>query len=372
MSKSERSKTPQNPDRGLSSKDPVENGSFPSAPAGDFIARQIFVQNAARQLLARDEFAQQVLKIKAELDERLERDCRWKELYYGLPPSTNLPDPLNPEITEVDMVNVEKLKKMAFEASLSPEFVAAQVIHWAHARLGGGAAPNPLPGLLKQLRKHLTDRYASYSANRFAEFGEPEVYTLLTLYFSMIPDCVADARAALTVVALALAGSAGAGRRLRPDVRQHLGAQRERLLDWAIMFDIVEQDVLCETLLPDEWRRVLDLRRPDGLLAKLFGQRPHQKTVGSSGRRERARQGVAVLRATALAAADLNRCDQLLFAFVHARQAFDRLVQDCELLLSLGGGFGAERKDRVKHLRSSRTAPRGDGARRPKPAKGGK
>src|SRR5690242_18068957 len=104
-------------------KNPKQTGATPLHV--DFTAAQRFLQTAARQLLARDEFAQRVLKTSGEIQEMMDRDSRHRELYYGLLASMTKSDPLNPELNEVP-VNIEKLKKLAFEAALSPEFVAAQ------------------------------------------------------------------------------------------------------------------------------------------------------------------------------------------------------------------------------------------------------
>jgi len=234
------SKTHQN--LSAQSGNPTEAFSVRSSFPNDFAAAQTFLQNAARQLLWWDEDAEQQRVLAAEFMEDAERGMAWKACFYGLEPTPGnvaRPDPLNPEASpEVNAMDIDRLTKQAFENTLTPARVAALYIKWLHAFLGT-TEPNPLPAWLEKLRGHVEVIYAAYSANRFGLAAEREVYTLVTLYVSVLLDWIADFRSMLTFGAAAAALEV-VGRRLDPGLTQRLSDDLERLEFWAVIMDIIE------------------------------------------------------------------------------------------------------------------------------------
>lgn len=336
----------------------------------DFATGQIFLQNATRQLLWWDDFNERVRALVRELKEDVERDLRSKDLFYGPEPCHRLPDPLNPDVnSEVNSMNIDRLLKQVFEDSLSPARVAALYIQWLHAFLGT-MEPNPLPEWLQKLRAHVEAQCAPYTSNRLADASEREVYALLTLYVSVLLDWITDLRATLTFggVATALGRT---GRRLGQGPRERLSDYMERLLSWAAVVDIIEQDILVDKVLPDDWRRLLDPHQLDGFPARVLAEHSTRNTRSAAARREQARARAETLLASARAAADLTRSHDLLLTFARARLTLASIHTDWQLLMDRAQESAQGNGARAKRRRPpSRTSPPRSTKGRAKPASG--
>jgi hypothetical protein len=287
-----------------------------------FEPEQGFLVRTAKQLRIPDQSEKESKDRVGAMVDRMVLDSYKKSVTYGQTVSDQIKPRLN-------FMTSKQLSKLEFKLSLTPTGIAIRFLRWLHEYLGTDA-PNPLPEWLKELEIEIRERYTHCPTWRVFRDAERQVFVFLSLSASAIVGWTEEFCATLPFDAFA-AACAKSGQAVNPDLVRRLVEHHNRLAVLAAVIDIVETDYFHDSVLPAEWRRLLD---PKLLYWSVTdtgargGELANQKVLAPEQCIEAARARVKLLLATACAHANITESYELLFTLAKARQTLVRCIED--------------------------------------------
>jgi len=313
-----------------------------------FEAAQILLQRAGDQLKVPDQEPEQAKDRQAALMDELMLDCLIRSFLYDL----TMPEKM---LREIHLMNIKRLSEIVDKLTLTPKSLAVRYLTWVHESLGT-EEPNPLVGWLSEFKKHIDLNHADDRPHHLFRGAERQVFIWVGLYVAALLGWLEEFCAAVPLVEITAARVKFG--LVRPELARQLLDRRNRLLEWAAVMQIIEQEHLHAPILPDAWRRWLEPVELDFIIAKFLGRsggRSVAKVCKPAECRDRARVKLAALLETACATADITSCYQRIFSLTQAQIMLTNRREAWKQLSALLEWQEAER-GRRKPARSSPSA----------------
>ncbi len=282
------------------------------AVGASFEAEQILLQRAGEQLKIPDQERERSKDVVAAMVDQFLLDSCQKFYNYKL----TIDEKMRKGVESMDS---RWLARAVFKLSLTPQDIAVRYLTWLHASLGTEER-NPLDGWLRELEKHIQDRYPDRRPRYLFRAAEQQVFIWVGLYVSSLLGWIEEFCAAVPVVEMAEASiKLGLS---PPDLNRHLVERRNRLLEWANVIQIIEEEYLQASILPDAWRLGLDPAELTSVIAEILRRtagRTATKACKPAECMERARTKVTALLETARATASITQCQHEILSLTRAQ-----------------------------------------------------
>jgi len=214
----------------------------PFAVPTSFEGAQILLQRAGEQLKVPDQENEKHKDRVAALLDQFTLDSFEKVIRYNLPIDER-------ERTWLEAMDIKQLLKRVFRLTVSPMDLAVRYLEWLHTSLGTDE-PNPLDSWLREFENGLVERYPYHRPRNLFRAAERQVFIWVELYVAALRGWIEEfcatlpwAEAAVASVKLGL---------FRPELISPLFERRNRLLEWANVMQIIEDEHLHASILPDE------------------------------------------------------------------------------------------------------------------------
>lgn len=281
------------------------------AIAVGFEAAQILLQRAGEQLRLPDPAQDRHKAVVAAFLDQFLLDSIQRSINFDMP--------IDKLRREFELMDIKRLVKIVDKLTLTPVSVAVRYLTWVHASLGS-EEPNPLDGWLRELENSIHLHHIHDRPYHLFRAAERQLFTWVGLYVAALLGWIEEFCETVPLVEIAAAHVRFG--LFRPELGRHLLERCDRLLEWAAVIDIIEQDYLQASVLPDAWRRWLDPGELNFAIAKNLERsgKPAVRRAGDSAEcKERARAKVAALLETARATADVAGCHWLIFSLTQAQ-----------------------------------------------------
>jgi hypothetical protein len=330
-----------------------------------FEVAQMFLQRAGKQLEVPDQEPNKARDRVAAILDQITRDTLIRSYNYDV----KLPAD---SLREAGLMDPKKLAKIVDKMTLTPTSIAVRYLTWVHASLGT-EEPNPLDGLLSELKNHIDLHHAHDRPHDLFRAAERQVWIWVGLYVSALLGWIEEVSATVPLVEIAAAHlQFGLS---RSELNRQLGEQRDDLLECAAVMQIIEEEHLHAPILPEAWRRWLEPDELHAVIAQALersGGRARAKARKPAQYTERARVKLAALLETAVATADITSSHQLILSLARAHITLINSREAWRQFSALLESRGAE-PNRRKPVRSSpsvsppaRKSPSGAPQRKPR------
>jgi hypothetical protein len=315
------------PSRGAS-QEPSPANRAPALPTS-FEAAQLRLQRAAEQLRVPDQEAEKSKDRVAALIDQMLLSSHQKSIQFNSPINQRV-------LKEVQSMDIQRLSKMEFMLTLTPQGLAVQYLAWLHESLGT-EEPNPLPGWLNELEKDIRVRFPDQGTHKLFRAAERQVFIWVELYVFALLGWTEEFCETLPLLAFA-AVSAKLDQNVNRELSLHLLEQRRLLLVWDAVMYTIEEEHLHASVLPIGWRRLLDYEQLRFGLADARASLTEltKERVRKPGKLvEEARAMAKTLLATACSHANITDCHELLFRLAAAHLMLVKCIERWRQLAGL-------------------------------------